>query len=87
MKIKPTLQILVSYAITIFLAVLLAFNYQIFIVQNNFAPAGINGIMVMVQYKTHFSLSFSSLLVNIPLCILAFFLIKRKYGRKRNYTI
>lgn len=82
MKFKPAMKITISYAITVFLAVLLAFNYQIFIVQNNFAPAGINGIMVMVQYKTHFSLSFSSLLVNIPLCILAFFLIKRKYAVK-----
>ncbi|MBO5713814.1 MAG: YitT family protein, partial [Clostridia bacterium] len=38
--------------LTIFLVgILLAFNYILFITPNNFAPAGINGIAVMIQYK------------------------------------
>ena len=41
-----------SYITIVLIAVLLAFNYQLFIVQNGFAPAGLNGIATMIQYKT-----------------------------------
>lgn len=64
------------------IAVLLAFNYYIFIVNNNFAPAGLNGIATMIQYKTGFSISYMSLLINIPLSILAYFLIQKQFAIK-----
>ena len=64
------------------MAILLALNYHIFIVQNHFAPAGLNGIATMVQYKTGFSISYMSLLINIPLSIFAFFLVERKFAVK-----
>lgn len=63
-------------------AVLLAFTYQLFIVENDFAPAGINGIATMVQYKTGFSIAYMSLLVNIPLCIFAYFLIDKGFAKR-----
>ncbi len=63
-------------------AVLLAFTYQLFIVENDFAPAGINGIATMVQYKTGFSIAYMSLLVNIPLCIFAYFLVDRGFAKR-----
>ena len=44
-----------EYAAIMTLAVAMALNYQIFILQNAFAPAGINGIATMVQYLFHFS--------------------------------
>ena len=69
--------------LNIFLAaVLLAFVYYIFIVKNNFAPAGLNGIATMIQYKTGFSISYMSLLINIPLSILAYFLIEKNFAIK-----
>lgn len=68
---------LFSYATVILLALLLAVNYHIFIVENHFAPAGLNGIATMVQYKTGFSISYMSLLINLPLCTLAYFLIEK----------
>lgn len=71
---------LAQYAIIIAMALLLAINYHIFIVENNFAPAGLNGISVMLQYKTNFSISYMSFLINIPLCVLAFFLVDKKYA-------
>lgn len=80
MKNKKVLKILISYAAIIALAVILALNYFIFIVENQFAPAGLNGISVMIQYKTGFSISYMSLLINAPLCILAYFLINKKYA-------
>ena len=39
----------VVYFAIIAIAVLLAFNYQLFIVENGFAPAGLNGIATMIQ--------------------------------------
>lgn len=63
-------------------AVLLAFNYYVFVVKNNFSPAGLNGIATMIQYKTGFSISFMSLLINIPLSIFAYFLIKKEFAWK-----
>ena len=61
-------------------AVLLAFNYQLFIVENGFAPAGLNGIATMIQYKTGFSIGYVSLLINIPLCVFAFFFLLKQFG-------
>ncbi len=72
----------ISYMNVVFVAILLALNYHIFIVENHFAPAGLNGIATMIQYKTGFSISYMSLIINIPLCILAFFLVEREFAVK-----
>ena len=63
-------------------AILLAFVYYIFIVMNNFAPAGLNGVATMIQYKSGFSISYMSLLINIPLSILAYFFIQKDFAIK-----
>ena len=79
---KDKIRSLLPYLYSILLAILLAFNYQLFVVQNGFAPAGLNGIATMVQYKTGFSIGYMSLLINIPLCTLAFFLVDRKFAKR-----
>lgn len=61
-------------------AVLLAFNYQLFIVENGFAPAGLNGIATMIQYKTGFSIGYMSLIINIPLCVLAWIFVDKRFA-------
>ncbi len=71
-----------GYVQIILLAVLLAFNYQLFVVENGFAPAGINGIATMVQYKTGFSIAYMSLLINVPLCIWAWFAVDKTFARR-----
>lgn len=73
---------LISYVSIVAIAVVLALNYHVFIVQNGFAPAGLNGIATMVQYKTGFSISYMSLLINIPLSVFAFFFVKRSFAAK-----
>ena len=73
---------LISYVSVIAAAVLLAFVYYIFIVTNSFAPAGLNGIATMIQYKTGFSISYMSLLINIPLSLLSYFLIQKDFAKK-----
>ena len=73
---------IVQFVVVVLLGVLLAFNYILFINPNNFAPAGINGIAVMIQYKFNFSVGYMSLIINVPLCIFAFFLIEKKFSIK-----
>lgn len=81
MQANPTKKAL-AYIEIILLAILLAFNYQLFIVENGFAPAGINGIATMVQYRTGFSIAYMSLLINVPLCILAYFLVHKSFAKR-----
>lgn len=79
---KTKLRSLIPYGIIILLALMLAFNYQLFVVKNGFAPAGLNGIATMVQFKTGFSIGYMSLLINIPLCVFAFFFVDRKFAKR-----
>lgn len=60
----------------------MAINYEVFILQNSFAPAGVNGIATMIQYKFNFSVGYMNLLINIPLCIWAFFWLNKDYAYK-----
>ena len=71
-----------SYLFIAGVAILLAFNYQLFIVKNGFAPAGLNGIATMIQYKTGFSIGYMSLIINIPLCVLAYFLVDKQFAKR-----
>lgn len=71
-----------SYLFIVFTAVILAFNYYIFIIENSFAPAGLNGIATMIQYKTGFSISYMSLIINIPLSIFAYFFTNKSFAVK-----
>ena len=66
------------------LAFVFALNYELFVAPNRFAPSGVNGIAAMVEYVTDgaFSVGYFSLLVNIPLCLFAFFLIDRGFAVK-----
>ncbi|MGN1093559.1 MAG: YitT family protein [Candidatus Neoclostridium sp.] len=70
------------YALTFALGCFYALSYYLFIVPNDFAPSGINGIAVMIQYLGHFSIGYMSLLINVPLCVFAFFCIDRHFACK-----
>lgn len=69
-----------EYALIIIGALLYALSYILFITPNKFAPAGVGGILTMIQYKTGTSIGYLYLLVNIPLCVFAFFLVRRKFA-------
>ncbi len=49
---------------------------------NGFAPAGLNGIATMVQYKTGFSIGYMSLIINVPLCTVAYFVMDKKFAKR-----
>ncbi len=82
MSMKQSRLTLTDCALMIVLAMAMAVNYQIFILQNAFAPAGINGIATMVQYLFHFSIGYLSLIINLPLAIFAFFCVDRSFAVK-----
>ena len=71
-----------DYLIIAVLAVAMAVNYQVFILSNQFAPAGLNGIATIVQYVFHFSLGYMSLLINIPLALIASVRVNRSFVLK-----
>ena len=71
-----------TYIMITALACGMALCYQIFIFENSFAPAGINGIATMIQYKLNFSVAYLSLLINIPLCVLAFVFLNKSFAAR-----
>lgn len=75
-------QNIVDCLIVAVLALLFALNYQLFIVKNAFAPAGFNGIATMIEYKSGFSVGYFSLIVNVPLCLFAYFFINHEFAIK-----
>ena len=68
------------YALIALMAALQAAVYHIFVFENDFAPAGVGGIVTMVQYALHFDAGYLNLIINIPLALLVFFLADRKYA-------
>lgn len=81
-KKSKTLDSICAYLYICLAATLLAFVYQLFIVKNSFAPAGLNGIATMIQYKTGFSIGFMSLIINIPLCTFAYFFVDKLFAKR-----
>ena len=78
----------VSYLMVIFIALMMALIYTLFVCPNKFAPAGVNGIFTMIQDVLHFKLSYTSILLNVPLAIVVFFCISRPFAlRSLLYTL
>ncbi len=70
----------IGLTLAVFLPILMALNYQIFILPNAFAPAGINGIATMLQYLFDFKIGYMSLIVNIPLFFISFVYVGRNFS-------
>lgn len=66
-----------TYGFIVFVALLGAVNYQLFVFPNQFAPSGVNGICTMIQYVTGIKVGYLSLLINIPLAIWCFIEVSR----------
>lgn len=80
---KRKLRVLfIDCLIMVGLALLFAFNYELFIIKNQFAPAGFNGIATMIEYLTGFSVGYFTLIINVPLCIFSFFFISKDFAIK-----
>ena len=78
----------VSYLMVVFIALAMALNYQLFVFPNSFAPAGLNGVFTMIQHVLGFKLSYTSIILNVPLAILVFFSISKPFAlRTLVYTL
>ena len=60
-----------DYLMITLTALLMAASYALFVFPNAFAPAGVNGIITMVQYVFHISIGYLALAINLPLIFLA----------------
>ena len=73
---------LMDHVIIALIAALMAVNYYVFILPNQFAPAGLSGINTMVQYLFSFSVGYLSLIENIPLALICFFRVDKQFAVK-----
>ncbi len=72
-------QIVLDILIILISAVLSAVGLYTFVNPANFAPSGVDGIAMMTQELFGINMGYISLAVNIPLLIVAWFLISKKY--------
>lgn len=85
---KGKLKIATSYVIVLIVALVMAVNYQLFVFPNSFAPAGVNGLLTMIQYVLGIKLSFASIVINIPLALVCFLLDnKTRALRSLTYSV
>ncbi|MBQ7444509.1 MAG: YitT family protein [Clostridia bacterium] len=82
---KKFFKTLLRYIYITFAAVLLALATYILIIPNDFAPSGISGICVMVQYLFGFSVGYLNIIINLPLCLIAFFMGFRRFAVRSYY--
>lgn len=64
---------------TLIAALLSAFTLHIFVYANGFAPSGVDGIATMVQEKTGFNAGIIGFAINLPLLVLAWFRLDKRY--------
>lgn len=68
-----------SVVLTVIASIMSALNLHIFIIPANFAPGGVDGISTMLQNLTGISAGWFLLIINLPLLIFAWFILKRRY--------
>lgn len=73
---KPSVQ----YIVTALLAAASALIYEIFVFPNAFAPSGLNGLATMVQYLFGFNIGYMAIIINLPMLIVAWFVLNRRYA-------
>ena len=68
---------ILTYAVIMAIAAVCALNYELFVFPNRFAPAGLNGICTMIQYIFGINIGYLSLIINVPLALLVYFLVSK----------
>ncbi len=70
---------IIDILLLIFAATCGAFGMHIFVYPSNFAPMGVDGIATMLQELTKVNAGIYTIVLNIPLFILAWLLLKKRY--------
>ncbi len=68
-----------SIVLTLLAAVMSALNLHILIIPAGFAPGGVDGISTMLQNVTGINAGWFIIGINLPLLIVAWFMLKRRY--------
>ena len=68
---------LLTYLVIVFIGIIGALNYELFVFPNQFAPSGVNGICTIIQHVFGISVGSLSLLINVPLAALCYFKCSR----------
>lgn len=68
-----------SVVSTIIASAISAFALHIFVFGNSFAPSGVDGIATMLQEITKINAGIFTFLLNLPLLVAAWFILKRRY--------
>ena len=76
---KNVFKCLADVFLIIVASTLSAVGLYTFVNPANFAPSGVDGISMMVQKLTSINMGYISLAINIPLLIVAWFFISKKY--------
>ena len=66
-----------TYGVIMVIATVCAFNYELFVFPNKFAPSGLNGICTMIQYLTGINIGYLSMLINVPLAIWVYLYVSK----------
>ena len=66
-------------AVVLVASVLSALGFHVFVYPAKFAPGGMDGIATMLQEVTHINAGWYSLILNLPLLVAAYFILKRRY--------
>lgn len=74
------LKLAYEYAVVCLLALASATCFHVFILHNEFAPAGINGLCAMIQYKFGLSIGYLGFIINIPLAIVNFIWVNKPFA-------
>ena len=65
--------------LTFLAALLSSFTLHVFVYKNGFAPSGVDGIATMIQEITTINAGIVGLVINIPLLIIAWRYLNKKY--------
>ena len=69
----------VNVLLTVVASVISALGLHIFVFGNSFAPSGIDGIATMLQEITRINAGIFTFVLNLPLLIAAWFILKKNY--------
>nr|MBO4518020.1 YitT family protein [Clostridia bacterium] len=64
---------------TLLAAALSALTLHVFVYKNSFAPSGVDGIATMLQETTGVNAGIYSLILNIPLLVIAYFFLDKRF--------
>ena len=68
-----------NVAIILVFSIIVALGLHIFVYNADFAPSGVDGIATILQYVTNINAGYFTFLITLPLLIVAWFILKKRY--------